>query len=133
MKMPMSEDALKFARTQAASKYRYPDDRLAVADLLERWNLGLGTTLPERRIALRLAREAAQLGAGVAGEPPVSSLPSVAKVLAAAKYPEPQAGQDDDVEASMEIPEAGDDDDADFDPDNAGDWGTFYADALEDV
>ncbi|AYM44342.1 DDE-type integrase/transposase/recombinase [Mycobacteroides abscessus subsp. abscessus] len=133
MKMPMSEDALKFARTQAASKYRYPDDRLAVADLLERWNLGLGTTLPERRIALRLAREAAQLGAGVAGEPPVSSLPSVAKVLAAAKYPEPQADQDDDVEASMEIPEAGDDDDADFDPDNAGDWGTFYADALEDV
>ena len=42
MEMPLSEDALRFARKLAASKYTYPDDRLAVADLLQRWNLGLG-------------------------------------------------------------------------------------------
>ena len=55
MQMPLSEDALQFARKLAAAKYTYPDDRLAIADLLERWNLGLGTTLAERRMALRLS------------------------------------------------------------------------------
>ncbi|MEU9808571.1 transposase [Mycobacterium sp. NPDC050853] len=135
MKMPMSEDALQFARTQAAAKYRYPDDRLAVADLLERWNLGLGTTLAERRIALRLSRESAQLGAGVAGQAPVSSLPSVAKVLASVKPSMPQADQDVDVDVDVgtEPAEEGDDDAADFDRDNTGEWGIFYSDALEDV
>ena len=39
MDMPLSEDALQFARKLAASKYTYPDDRLAVADPLKRWNL----------------------------------------------------------------------------------------------
>ncbi|WP_100515235.1 Mu transposase C-terminal domain-containing protein [Mycobacteroides abscessus] len=133
MKMPMSEDALQFARTLAASKYSYPDDRLAVAELLERWNLGLGATIAERRIALRLAREAALLSSGPAGEPPVSSLPSVAKVLAAAERPEPFADHNDEFEGAVDIAEEGDDDDADFDADNADDWGSFYADALEDV
>ena len=46
LKMPFSEDALKFARKLAASKYTYPDDKIAVADLFERWNIGLGTTEP---------------------------------------------------------------------------------------
>lgn len=55
--MALSEDALRFARRKAAEKYRYPDDRLAIDDLLERWNLGLGATRAERRMALRLARE----------------------------------------------------------------------------
>ena len=43
MEMPLSEDALQFARKLAAVEVPYPDDRLAVADLLERWNLGLGS------------------------------------------------------------------------------------------
>lgn len=34
MEMPLSQDALQFARKLAASKYTYPDDRLAVTDLL---------------------------------------------------------------------------------------------------
>lgn len=59
--MPLSEDALTFARQLAAAKYRFPDDRLAVADLLQRWNLGLGTTIAERRMALRLSREQAAI------------------------------------------------------------------------
>ena len=48
LEMPLSEDALTFARKLAASKYRYPDDRIAIADLLERWKLGLATTPAER-------------------------------------------------------------------------------------
>ena len=57
LEMPLSEDALAFARKLAASRYRYPDDRIAIADLLERWKIGLATTPAERRIVLRLSRE----------------------------------------------------------------------------
>jgi transposase InsO family protein len=125
MDMPLSEDALQFARKLAASKYTYPDDRLAVADLLERWNLGLGSSVTERRMALRLSREAALLDAAEDDE--VATLPSVARVLAMASPPdvvnsapveeaEPEPG-DDDVEDELD---AVDEDD-------------FYADAFEDA
>lgn len=126
MEMPLSEDALAFARKLAANKYTYPDDRLAVADLLERWNLGLGTTLAERRMALRLSREAVSIQLP---EPTneITTLPSVARVLATAGPPTP----DIDVEASQEPnPETGDDDVAD---DIEADLDDFYADALGDA
>ncbi|MEU4524598.1 Mu transposase C-terminal domain-containing protein [Amycolatopsis sp. NPDC024027] len=114
--MPFSEDALAFARKLAASRYTYPDDKVSVADLLERWNAGLGRSLAERRIALRLAREQAALDPP-ATEPVVSALPSVARVLdAAAQANEPELG-DDDVDEPSELVMDGD----------------FYADALEDV
>ncbi|MCH9733543.1 MAG: transposase [Actinomycetia bacterium] len=135
LNMPMSEDALKFARALGASKYRYPDDRLAAADLMERWKLGLGTTPAERRIALRLARETTQLEAGnpvsVSGQVPVSSLPSVAKVLAGGDVGQAVPPSDHAIVESE--PDGGDDDAADFDADNDSEWGNFYAEALEDV
>jgi transposase InsO family protein len=126
MKMPMSEDALRFARKQAAWKYTYPDDRLAVADLLERWNLGLGSTLAERRMALRLSRETALIDEAETQDD-VATLPSVARVLATAQ---PSAAEDADETIAAPDPETGDDDvDEDLD-DDASD---FYADALEDA
>jgi transposase InsO family protein len=112
--MPLSEDALGFARRLAAGKYRFPDDRIAVADLLERWKIGLGATLSERRIALRTARSAPAIELPPT---PESHLPSVAHALEpspAESGPEPLCG-DDDVE------------DAD------GGSGDFYADAFEDA
>jgi hypothetical protein len=116
--MPLSEDALTFARKLAAARYRYPDDRLAVADLLERWNLGLGTTLAERRMALRLSREQTALDVP-ADSDDVTTLPSVRKVLdAPADSPLPQTAE--------AMPDEGDDDSAD-------DLDDFYTDALEDV
>ncbi|MEU8512636.1 Mu transposase C-terminal domain-containing protein [Kitasatospora sp. NPDC048722] len=121
--MPLSEDALAFARKLAASKYRYPDDRLAVADLLERWNLGLGTTLAERRMALRLSREQAAIELPDTEAETVISLSSVRKAL----------GADSDM-AEPEQPEPtelGDDDEADLE--GLTNEGDFYADALEDV
>ena len=126
MAMPLSEDALQFARQLAASKYTYPDDRLAVADLLERWNLGLGSSVAERRLALRLSREATLLDAAEPTDE-VTALPSVARVLAMA------APDDvgDTAPVEEDDSEAGDDDTDDeldtFDEDD------FYADALEDA
>lgn len=52
--MPMSEDGLQWARKQARGRYEYPDDRLAIADLLKRWGIPLEMTPKERRIQLRL-------------------------------------------------------------------------------
>jgi transposase InsO family protein len=121
LEMPLSEEALRFARRLAAAKYTYPDDKIAVADLLQRWNLGLSTTLPERRMALRLSREQAALG--LPAEPAVSRLPSVALVLAAA--PSDTVAEDG---AAVEVG----DDDAD-DLAALDDEDDFYADALEDV
>jgi transposase InsO family protein len=106
-RMPLSEDALAFARKLAAVKYRYPDDRLAVDDLLERWNLGLGTTLAERRMALRLSREQTAIDLPDTEQEAVVSLRSVRKAL----------GQDDglaEAEAREPVAETGDDDEADL-------------------
>lgn len=122
MDMPLSEDALKLARKLAADKYTYPDDRLAVADLLKRWNLGLGDTLAERRMALRLSREAALLDE-LPAQDEVSMLPSVARVLATA---EPPTDREADAATEEPDPETGDDDHED-------DLDDFYADALEDA
>jgi transposase InsO family protein len=121
MDMPLSEDAMTFARKLAATKYTYPDDRLAVADLFERWNLGLGDTLAERRMALRLSRDAVLLDE----LPPhdgVVALPSVARVLAVIDTPDDSENEQIDEPD----PETGDDD---FDDDLED----FYADALEDA
>ena len=54
LRMPMSEDGLQWARKQARENYEYPDDRLAIADLLKRWGIPLEMTPTERRIILRL-------------------------------------------------------------------------------
>lgn len=107
--MPLSEDALAFARRLAAVKYRFPDDRLAVADLLERWKVGLGTSLAERRIALRMAREA---GAFDLPRIEKAGLPSVQHALAGPVDAVPEPMPDDG-------PGGGDED--------------FYADAFQDA
>jgi hypothetical protein len=119
--MPLSEDALAYARRLARASYTYPDDKIAVADLLARWNAGLGNTRAERRMALRASRErSALIARPEPSETPIAELPSVAKALAGA-----EAG---DHEAEGPDPEGGDDDAADV-----GDLEDFYADALEDV
>ncbi|MHA7957306.1 helix-turn-helix domain-containing protein [Streptomyces sp. L500] len=125
-RMPLSEEALAFARKLAAAKYRYPDDRLAVADLLERWNLGLGTTLAERRMALRLSREQAAIELPETEPETVASLPSVRKALGQGAEP-----AEHEVLGPEPVVEVGDDDEADLE--DFADENAFYADALEDV
>jgi hypothetical protein len=128
LEMPLSEDALQFARKLAVAKYTYPDDKIAVADLFERWNVGLGQTLPERRMALRLSRAQATIDLPEdTAEHTVSTLPSVARVLAATTT----SGDWPPDTADEPVAEMGDDDADDLDAlDTEED---FYADALEDV
>lgn len=70
---PMNEDGLAFARKIAGSKHRYVDDKLALAELLERRKLSQGHTMAERRAALRLSREQHSLGLDLAASQPVAS------------------------------------------------------------
>lgn len=135
LEMPLSEDALAFARKLAASRYRYPDDRIAVADLLERWKVGLAATPAERRIVLRLSRE--QKALDIPDDTSVTSLPSVQKVLEGTRPPTDD-GAVKDAEAQDEVPEMGDDDIEDLETLEAEesamvDDDDFYADALGDI
>jgi len=131
---PLSEDALAFARRLAAHKYTYPDDKVAVADLLERWNLGLGNTLAERRMALRLSREQATIDLPSSSpDQIVSSLPSVARVLAASSEPATKPSSETREKPDEPVAEMGDDDADDFDGDDVDGDEDFYADAFEDV
>lgn len=93
---------------------------------MERWNLGLGSTLAERRMALRLSREDVVLEQADTQDE-VTTLPSVARVLATA---DPPAAEDTDTTLDEPDPETGDDDAEDDLDDCAND---FYADALEDA
>ena len=135
MEMPLSEDALAFARKLAASKYRYPDDRIAIADLLERWKLGLAATPAERRIVLRLSRE--QKALDTPDDTCVTSLPSVQKALEGTRSPADD-GAVEGAEAQDEAPEMGDDDAEDLETIEAEESALvgdddYYADALEDI
>ncbi|GAA1387743.1 DDE-type integrase/transposase/recombinase [Catellatospora chokoriensis] len=61
---PMSSEALAYARRLAAATHRFPDTKRAVADLLERWGVGLTANASERRMSLRLSAQRLQLVAG---------------------------------------------------------------------
>jgi Mu transposase, C-terminal len=138
---PFSLEALEFARRAAAAKYTYPDDRLALRDLLSRWNLGLDMTRSERRMALRMAREQAAIELPDLGaEQQASQLASVRKVLDAPEEPpgedethtrawDGMAGDDDDPEELDLIPPraaGGQDPGGDSDDD-------FYSTAIKDT
>ncbi|WP_097250524.1 TnsA-like heteromeric transposase endonuclease subunit [Streptomyces sp. 1222.2] len=130
---PISEEAMDLAREMAGKKYRFPDDETAVADLMERWNLGFGLTMSERRIALRLAREQSAFDLPVTDADEINALPSVARVLALDPGEAPSEEQDDEVEPELyEGPSAGDDDEDD-ELDTQDSAEDFYADALEDA
>jgi len=55
--VPFSAEALAYARRLARQTERFPDERRALAELLERWDAGLTRNPTERRMALRLAQQ----------------------------------------------------------------------------
>ncbi|MGW1258518.1 Mu transposase C-terminal domain-containing protein [Streptomyces sp. NPDC002513] len=125
LQMPLSEEALQFARRLATQKYTYPNDRLAIALLLERWNLGLGDSMAERRMALRLSREQTALELPQQPTAEVSTLPSVAHILSL-----PQQSAPPVLKTDLTAEEG--DDDADS-LEELGEDLDFYASALKDV
>jgi len=58
---PFSEEALHYARRIVLGEHGFVDDRLALDELLTRWNLHMGASAAERRMALRMARQDAVL------------------------------------------------------------------------
>ena len=104
--MPFSDDTLRFARTTLADQHGFVDDRLALTELFKRWQLGLGNSPAERRMALRLAREDAALSNQAdSDEADIVSTLSTVKALERGdqaafqkhdEVPDPNAGDDDD-------------------------------------
>ena len=108
---PMNEDGLHFARDLVRKKHRYFDDKLALAELLERRHLSQGHTMAERIAVLRLSREQANLSVDAKAAVTVPELPTTQRVLRG------------------EEPEFTDD----LDDDPTIDDGHFYDEVLEDV
>jgi len=129
IRVPFSAEALAYARRLAADRDRFPDDRRVLAELLERWDVGLARNPTERRMALRLSqqRDARQCDHEESNPgTEVVELPGVRNVLGArAVPPEPEpdvAAGDDELEA--QAPDATAAEVADTD---------YYADAFESL
>ena len=109
--VPFSAEALAYARRLARETQRFPDDRRALVELLERWDAGLTRNPTERRMALRLSQQRNdRLVAANDGE--TASVTDLASVRAATQRTVAPA----DAEESYDEPVAGrlgDDDDPD--------------------
>lgn len=104
IEVPFSAEALEYARRLARQTERFPDERRALAELLERWDAGLTRNPTERRMALRLAQQRSDRLLA-AGEPAASvtdlaSVREVAQRTGVADGPDGPdrvlAGDDDD-------------------------------------
>jgi hypothetical protein len=105
--VPFSAETLAYARRLARQTERFPDDRRALGELLERWEAGLTRNPTERRMALRLAQQREdRVRAGEDEEgatvTELASVRAVAKRIGAAEVDEPPPtaellGDDDDL------------------------------------
>ena len=105
--VPFSAETLIYARRLARKTDRFPDDRRALAELLERWDAGLTRNPTERRMALRLAQQREERLRVTAGEEG-ATVTDLASVRAVVKRAELGAGNEL-PEPSVEL--VGDDDD----------------------
>jgi hypothetical protein len=98
--MPFSEEGLRYFRKIILDKRGFVDDRLALDAMFTRWDLGMGLSPQERRMALRMSREDAALShhAGTDEADIVLDLPSVKAVFATDPVTEVPTGQDPDNE-----------------------------------
>jgi transposase InsO family protein len=126
--VPFSAETLAYARRLARQSDRFPDDRRALAELLERWDAGLTRNPTERRMALRLAQQREER-LRAAAEQDGASVTDLASVRAVARRTAMFA-DGESSEADREL--LGDDDDpAEMDA-VAGDepGGDYYEDAF---
>jgi transposase InsO family protein len=81
--MAFSEEGLRYFRKMILDKHGFVDDQLALDAMLSRWNLGMGLSPQERRMALRMSREDAALSHQISTSDVdmVRDLPSVKETL----------------------------------------------------
>lgn len=136
LNMPMSDERLSYLRRQAAQQHEEFDDRLILDELLSGWNLSMGTSTTEKRIALRMSRPHATLSYQIQQIGPRPSRPETGQ-LAPDTAPEPLLAQGTSaIAADIQIEgtaarcraaaQASDDDDDD-------ELDDFYAGALEEA
>lgn len=106
--VPFSDDGLSFARRLVLQEHGFVEDQFALRELLKRWNLSMGVSPEERRIALRMSRQEQALSrqADADDAQSVLGLPSVAALqnddrpalqTAMSGSADQQDGDDDDV------------------------------------
>jgi len=110
--MPFSEDTLHFARRLGARRHGFVDDRLALTELLARWQIAMGASPAERRIALRLARAEAALSKQVSADDAAAAAEILSRNAVRPPHPCAAFGGDDDDDAELH---------ADYDPDEPDD------------
>ena len=103
--MPFSDEGLRYFRRIIRDRNGFVDDRLALDEMLTRWNLGMGHSVQERRIALRMARADAALShqASADDATAVHDLPTVRTALStdpasdggAIQHHDTESGDDD--------------------------------------
>jgi transposase InsO family protein len=129
LRMPMSEDAVAYARHLAAASGAPTDPELACAALFERWNIRQGDSVVERRIALRLSRERAEL----LGDLSTADAPDALAFLQAHRDALSAPDRPGALKAANGTDGAVDDDLDEFDDSDAEENDEdYYADAFED-
>lgn len=123
--MPFSAETLAYARRLAIADGRHVDDRVALAELLQRWDAGLVRHPAERRMAIRASQQRqARLAATGSFTDEVAALSTVQAVTQPPRAaPGAPPGGDDDTDAELDVL-AGDESQRVCDE-------QFYADALE--
>ncbi|ONI49955.1 MULTISPECIES: DDE-type integrase/transposase/recombinase [unclassified Streptomyces] len=143
--MPVSREALGYARRLSRQKDRFPDTKRALVELLERWGAGLTRDRTERRMAVRLSQERLRMVVG--DEAPdeadaIGSLPALRRVAAAggpgAPRDEAHASDLHLVDGAAVAPGGDDDEDDEVGADVPGgesvgpvDEAAYYADVWE--
>ncbi|CAN5555894.1 helix-turn-helix domain-containing protein [soil metagenome] len=115
---PFSEEALAYARRIVLQEHGFADDQLALDELLTRWNLHMGVSAKERRMALRMARQDDALShqVEVTDADLVAGLPSVQAVTRPTTPPPsgPDASVVGDDDTEEELADDYDDDGMDW-------------------
>ena len=98
--MAFSEEGLRYFRKIILDKHGFVDDHLALDAMFTRWNLGMGLSPQERRMALRMSREDAALSHMVSTNDAdiVRDLPSLKEALSTGPAPDTEAVHDSDTE-----------------------------------
>jgi transposase InsO family protein len=111
--MPFSDEALRFTRTAVRRRDGAVDDQVALDEMLTRWNIRLGDSPENRRIALRMARHDADLSRQVDDD--TADDAGVVAALTSVPHPEEYAGNDEPRQFGPEPSD--DDDDGDLEDD----------------